>query len=83
MIQYKKIDIQQIKKQNIYIWGAGTWGRRCFKYLKTKEINVKGFFDNAVDKWNSEINDITVYSPNELQLLKSERDFYDILFCRG
>lgn len=66
MIQYKRIDMNQIMNKKVYIWGAGTWGKRCYKALSKKNIVISGYVDNSRDKWNTSIEGIIIYSPNDV-----------------
>ena len=48
---------------NIVLFGAGSAGRYCLKYLRSKGIEPFAFADNNADKWNTTIHGIPVMSP--------------------
>ena len=48
---------------NIVLFGAGSTGRYCLKYLRSKGIEPFAFADNDPNKWNTTITGIPVMSP--------------------
>ena len=51
----KKID-------NIYLFGAGQYGKMLLDDLRLRNIEIAGFIDNDNKKWNRKIEGITCYS---------------------
>ena len=47
---------------NIVLFGAGSAGRYCLKYLRSKGIEPFAFADNDPNKWNTTITGIPVMS---------------------
>lgn len=52
---------------NLYIFGTGIWGERCYKALEHTDIIVKGFSDNKSAVWDTRFKGIMVINPSELK----------------
>lgn len=50
------------QKNNIYIFGSGSFGMEVFTIFKENNMNVKGFYDNDDKKWGTKILDYEIYS---------------------
>lgn len=67
---------------NIYLYGAGEYGRAAYDILKVSNINIT-FIDADVDKQKTGYCRCTVKSPQCLANLKEEKDRYVIIVTMG
>lgn len=51
------------KKRNIYVWGTGKFGLDTYKILYENDVNIAGFIDSDMCKWNTVIKNIKIYNP--------------------
>lgn len=51
----------------IIIFGAGIWGKTCYKNLVDAEIKIIYFTDNDMSKWDTDFQGTKVISPDKLQ----------------
>jgi hypothetical protein len=56
---------QKLKTHGIVLFGCGLFGKRILKGLRSIGIEPLVFSDNNQNIWNSEIEGIKVYSPEE------------------
>ena len=54
------IDTSIRESENLFIFGAGSSGKRTYKLLQEQGIHIKAFIDNDSTKWNKEIDDDTI-----------------------
>jgi glycosyltransferase involved in cell wall biosynthesis len=64
VISYIKYEEQLpfIPSGNIYVYGAGEWGRACLSFLQSKDIMPVAFLDKDEAKWGKTINDVRIQS---------------------
>jgi glycosyltransferase involved in cell wall biosynthesis len=60
----KKLN-QLILSEKILVFGAGNLGVIVNRYLNERNIKAEACLDNDTHKWNNNINDLLVLSPNE------------------
>lgn len=72
------------ERKNLYIFGAGTWGKEIIKIWPNQ---WKGFLDNNVSLWGTEIIGIPILNPkdvlsesNEINVLISSRLYYKEIY---
>ena len=68
--------------KKIVIFGAGSTGKREFNSLSSEE-RVIAFFDNDMDKWNTEFLGVPVYEPSKKQLFGLDFDQLVIASVQG
>lgn len=76
----------QIGLAHVIIWGCGAYGQSCYHFCCTENINVDGFCDNNMQKWESTIQGKKVFAPKEslqyfrknVYLIASKRDSDEI-----
>ncbi len=54
------------ERENIYIWGAGRDGKRLFRYLGGRSLDIRGFIDVDQKKISQRIYRLPVIDYNEL-----------------
>lgn len=61
------------KERSLYIWGTGYWARTVNTYCagEMNKIGLRGYIDNAPDKWGKEFAGKKIYSPD---ILRQEKD---------
>lgn len=52
---------------NIFIWGAGRYGKECGWILQRIGINYYSYVDSCNNKWGKQLWDATIYSPEVLE----------------
>lgn len=57
-----------MKKIKILLFGASEAGKKSLNNLSSK-VDVIGFLDNDIKKWNNKLNHKIVYSPDDLNKL--------------
>lgn len=66
-------------EKNIYIMGAGVRGRQMLQTLQTPQMQnlyqVAGFLDNADEKYLTRVEGITVFKPEDVLRLESEKEY--------
>lgn len=60
---------QQVEQ--IFIFGTGIWGNRCYNILREGKIKIDFWVDNDPSRWNQEIQGIKVLNPDELKNIKA------------
>lgn len=60
------------KEKEVYIFGAGSYGRRLLFELSVRDIEVKAFIDNNSLQWGKRIENIPCIGVNELKDKKDE-----------
>lgn len=72
----KKYDSEKFIKEHgdkeFCLWGAGAFARTVVSILKNKKIKIKGIIDNNSAKTDKKIENIKIYSPDELINLKPD-----------
>ena len=80
MLQFTDyINKSQKSKNNsnlLVIYAAGTIGKLTLNALKEKNIRVNYFCDYDSTKWNTEVENIKVISPNDLYNLDKNTDIF-------
>ena len=80
MLQFSDyINKSQKSKNNsnlLVIYAAGTIGKLTLNALKEKNIRVNYFCDYDSTKWNTEVENIKVISPNDLYNLDKNTDIF-------
>jgi glycosyltransferase involved in cell wall biosynthesis len=74
----KQIFLEKASRNNskgIIIFGCGNYGYDAYKWIKKNGLRVIGFMDNNSDLWNSKIDDLPVYSPQNVMELFSHSLF--------
>lgn len=61
----------QTNISDILIFGAGIWGRIFYKHLTDNGVNIAGFIDNDVSKWNTKFCGLKIIDPNELRSMEA------------
>lgn len=56
---------------DILIFGAGIWGKIFYNHLTDSGVNIAGFIDNDVSKWNTKFCGIKIIIPNELRSMEA------------
>lgn len=59
----KKQEIERFKKEEIYIWGYGSYGKTCYKLLK-EDYNIMGFIDKFIEKNEKNEYGLHIYNPD-------------------
>lgn len=80
---YRNYDINWVKEllnYNIYIFGAGTIGRKVFTNAKLEGLKVVGFIDNDPSKKGKLIEDIPICSLSDVSNYRNE-DWFIIIAC--
>lgn len=62
------INIEEFKKQGVYVFGIGKLGQRIFNFLTQHQIKIHAFVDNNRSKQGSLFNSINVISANEVPI---------------
>lgn len=69
-INKQKVNKEMLKQLFVYnkcsIFGAGVFGKICFRILMELGIEVECFWDNAEKKWGSCIEDVPIRNPKEI-----------------
>lgn len=70
---FEDLDLSSVNynKKNIYIWGAGMYGKKCLEKIK----NVKAFIDVNPDLHGSKTDGVDVISPEMLSQEEWEKSF--------
>ena len=80
MLQFSDYIDKFQKKQNrsnlLIIYAAGLIGRLTLEALKEKNIKVDYFCDGDPKKWNTEIDNVKVISPNDLDKFDNNIDIF-------
>jgi len=71
-----KLQTNQNKSNLLVIYAAGTIGKLTLHALKEKNIKVDYFCDNDSTKWNTEIENIKIISPNDLDKFDKNIDIF-------
>lgn len=58
--------------RTIYIWGAGSSGKRAFEKFKN-QINIMGFIDSDSQKWGGKIFNKKIFTPTKAKLVPTIR----------
>lgn len=58
---------QIAQARSIYIWGAGSGGKKTLDSLKSVGITPKGFIDSDISRKGLTVEGICIYSPMQLQ----------------
>lgn len=53
----------RLNVENVYVYGAGTFGKRTISELKQNNISVKAVWDTNSQLWGSELEDIIIEKP--------------------
>jgi len=69
----------QNQRKKIYIFGAGTLGRRAVLLFTSYQIQVEAVFDNNKSLWGTEIGGVPVLPP--VNLTDLEKDSFYLLVC--
>lgn len=64
---------------NVFIWGAGKWGRLAYAYYH-ESCNIVGYIDKNEKISGTEVNGVSVYSPD---ILKTQKASVIIAVKRG
>lgn len=54
------------KNGNVYLWGAGSFGKLVWEILKDNGLKISGFIDSDTSKHKNKISNLEVYSPEIL-----------------
>jgi hypothetical protein len=73
----ENIDI--LFENEVILYGAGTCGKKAFKYLKIAGLKISYFCDGDSNKWGQDINGVKVISPNELKSPDEEKNLVIII----
>lgn len=67
--EIKKEEIEKLISQNkpIYIWGAGSFGKKVLTVLNKRNIKVTGFIDSNYENLDKEYNNIPILPPKFLK----------------
>ncbi|MBP9996335.1 MAG: glycosyltransferase [Lachnospiraceae bacterium] len=60
---------------SIVIFGCGNYGYDAYKWTKRECINLLGFMDNNEELWNTRIDGIRVFSPNDIASIDQATGF--------
>ena len=65
----KEFDLREFlgKDRTIIIFGCGKYGREALGFLQKKGYQVTGFMDNSENLWGKNIENIRVFSPEEVK----------------
>lgn len=69
--EYDRLYQSISKMRNFYLFGAGDYGNQFYK-LFSKEIQIKGYIDNDIQKQGRIINGLKCYSLDEVKLETDE-----------
>lgn len=70
--------------KNIIIFGYGMEGVSLYRKLKNhKEYRIIGFADNSIHKQGMKVDNLLIYSVNELVELKKKQDFSVVIAARA
>lgn len=66
--EIKKEEIEKLisQKKPIYIWGAGSFGKKVLSVLNKRNIKVNGFVDSNYENLDKEYNNIPILPPKFL-----------------
>jgi len=62
------------KNRKIFIWGAGTGGRRSKQYYESMNIAIEGFIDRDSNKWGSIVDGVPVFYPEVITKESKEQN---------
>lgn len=65
------VDIDRLKKNTVYIFGAGIRGSECFELLCALGIPVEGFIDNDVKKVGTRLKGKKIFLLSDIDHVKS------------
>lgn len=54
------------RHKEVYIWGAGAFGKNLVRFYLDKEIRITGFIDSSEEKHGKTVCGLSVYSPDVL-----------------
>lgn len=66
--------LTELQDRKVVIWGTGIIGKKHLAILTENQISVSLFCDNNETKWGSEIEGISVISPQELKIIQEQDD---------
>ena len=79
-VYFKGVNIND--KKQVLIYGAGKVGSQLASSLfKNDKVNVVGFLDNDTSFQGNKINNLNIYSPNEIDLLINNKKINEIIFA--
>ena len=61
-----QVDINEIKKEGLYIFGVGTLGQKIHKFLTKINIGIKGYVDNNSRFHGQQLDGSTIFNANVL-----------------
>lgn len=59
--------------REVYIWGAGGYGKALLKILRGKNLKPAGFIDSKENLWGKKVEGIKVYSPSCLEEKRDDK----------
>lgn len=77
LIRHKK-QLPYIPDNDVYIYGAGEWGRQCHSFLSSFNIAPLAFLDSNPEKWGKYIQGVRIQSPEGVL---SKKDNSTIIFA--
>lgn len=72
-------DITKLFGKKIILFGASGGGRRLKAHLKLVGIDVWAFCDNEKSKWGTEIDNVKVYAPQDIEKMVNIDEFVIII----
>lgn len=75
----EKVDQLYRLQMPILIWGTGNYTMQLLKETRLGECNIRGFIDNNIKKVGNIINDIQVYSVEDISNLINAQTY--IIIC--
>lgn len=80
--------VERVKKMlclgdndNLYLWGAGFWGRNLKRILEDLKMNIDGYIDNKQEIQGNYVDNAMVFSPDRIKetdkiIVSADRKYY-------
>ena len=68
LVPFEKKVRKRKKGREVLIWGTGEKGKKCFRYLTSKKINVSAFVDTNKEKQNSTLLKRMILEPKSIEI---------------